>query len=80
LNITLPNIGAKQLITSLQPHIAFSSGSACTSNNIEPSHVLRTLGLSSEETDRSFRLSIGRFTTSSEIERAISLISEKISD
>jgi cysteine desulfurase len=80
LNITLPNINAKQLITSLQPHVAFSSGSACTSSNIEPSHVLRALGLSSEEADRSFRLSIGRFTTSSEIENAISLISEKISD
>jgi cysteine desulfurase len=80
LNITLPNIDAKQLITSLQPHVAFSSGSACTSNNIEPSHVLRALGLSSQEADRSFRLSVGRFTTGSEIEKAISLISEKISD
>jgi cysteine desulfurase len=80
LNITLPNIDARQLITSLQPHVAFSSGSACTSSNIEPSHVLRALGLSSEEADMSFRLSIGRFTTSSEIEKAISLISKKISD
>jgi cysteine desulfurase len=78
LNITLPNMDAKQLITSLQPNIAFSSGSACTSNNIEPSHVLRAIGLSTEETDRSFRLSVGRFTTNNEIDTAISLISNYI--
>jgi cysteine desulfurase len=61
--MTLSNIDAKQLITSLQPHAAFFSGSACTNNNIEPSHVSRALGLSSEEADRSFRLSIGHFTS-----------------
>jgi cysteine desulfurase len=71
---------AKQLITSLQPNIAFSTGSACTSNNIEPSHVLRAIGLSTEEADRSFRLSVGRFTTKDEIDTAISLISDKLSN
>jgi len=76
LNITLPHIESKQLITLLQPKLAFSTGSACTSNNIEPSHVLRAIGLSSEETDRSFRLSVGRFTTTEEIDSAISLIGE----
>jgi cysteine desulfurase len=76
LNITLPHLDSKQLITLLQPKLAFSTGSACTSNNIEPSHVLRAIGLSSEETDRSFRLSVGRFTTTEEIDIAVSLIGE----
>jgi cysteine desulfurase len=76
LNITLPFFDSKQLITLLQPKLAFSTGSACTSNNIEPSHVLRAIGLSTEEADRSFRLSVGRFTTDNEIDTAISLITE----
>jgi cysteine desulfurase len=76
LNITLPFLESKQLITLLQPKLAFSTGSACTSNNFEPSHGLRAIGLSSKETDRSFRLSVGRFTTTEEIDIAISLISE----
>jgi cysteine desulfurase len=76
LNITLPHLESKRLITLLQPKLAFSTGSACTSSNYEPSHVLRAIGLSSEETDRSFRLSVGRFTTTEEIDIAVSLIGE----
>ena len=76
LNITSPFLESKQLITLLQPKLAFSTGSACTSNNIEPSHVLRAIGLSSEESDKSFRLSVGRYTTIEEIDISISLISE----
>ena len=76
LNITLPRLESKQLITLLQPKLAFSTGSACTSSNIEPSHVLRAIGLTSEEADKSFRLSVGRFTATSEVDMAISLICE----
>jgi cysteine desulfurase len=79
INITLPHFEAKNLITLLQPKIAFSTGSACTSNNIEPSHVLKAIGLTTEEADRSFRLSVGRFTTSNEIDDAISLFTEVFS-
>jgi len=76
LNITLPIIESKQLITLLQPQLAFSSGSACTSSNIEPSHVLKAIGLSTAAIDKSFRLSVGRFTTINEVETSISLISK----
>jgi cysteine desulfurase len=79
LNILLPTIEAKQLILSLQPHIAFSTGSACTSGVIEPSHVLRAIGLSTEEAERSFRITVGRFTDDSDIEHAIKLIGKNIS-
>jgi cysteine desulfurase len=80
LNILLPVLESKQLITLLQPKIAFSTGSACTSSNIEPSHVLRAIGLTSEEADRSFRLSVGRFTNTNEVDIAISLICEILDD
>jgi cysteine desulfurase len=80
LNITLPNMDAKQLIFSLQPHIAFSTGSACTSGIIEPSHVLKSIGLTTEEADRSFRISVGRFTSKADIHKAIALISAKIQE
>ena len=80
LNITLPHIDAKQLITLLQPKLAFSSGSACTSNNIEPSHVLKAIGLTTNEADRSFRLSVGRYTTIDEINTTVSLMFEVINN
>ena len=67
LNITLPNIDARQLIFNLQPAIAFSTGSACTSGITEPSHVLRAIGLTTAEADASFRMTIGRFTTEDDI-------------
>jgi len=74
LNITINGLESKQFILSLQPHIAFSTGSACTSGIIEPSHVLKAIGLSTEEADCSFRMSVGRFTTEDEIHRALDLI------
>jgi cysteine desulfurase len=75
LNLTIPGIDSKQFILSLQPRIAFSTGSACTSGTIEPSHVLKAIGLSTEDADNSFRMSIGRFTTEDEIINALTFIS-----
>jgi cysteine desulfurase len=77
LNFTIPGIDAKQFILSLQPRIAFSTGSACTSGIIEPSHVLKAIGLSTEEADSSFRMSVGRFTTETEIGRAIEIVKKQ---
>jgi cysteine desulfurase len=78
LNFTIPGIDAKQFILSLQPHIAFSTGSACTSGIIEPSHVLKAIGLSTEEADSSFRMSVGRFTTETDIGKAIKIIKKRV--
>lgn len=71
LNITLPNKDSRGLILSLQPHVAFSTGSACTSGIQEPSHVLKAIGLSTTEAERSFRITVGRFTTENDIEHII---------
>ncbi len=54
--------------------LAVSSGSACNSASIEPSHVLRALGISDELASRSIRFSFGRMTTESDIDRAVELI------
>ena len=60
INVVLPDIDARQFIMSYQPNVCFSSGAACSSGIQEASHVLRAIGRSTEEADRSFRLTIGR--------------------
>lgn len=62
LSITFPGIDAKALIGKLQPNIAISTGSACTSGTYEPSHVLCAIGLSTKDADSTIRISLGRPT------------------
>ena len=58
--------------------LAVSSGSACTSASLEPSYVLRALGVEEELAHTSLRLGIGRFTTEAEIDQAISSITTSV--
>jgi cysteine desulfurase len=69
LNLTLPGIPAQALIEAC-PSIAISTGSACTSASVEPSYVLRALGLPDELANASIRIGLGRFTTAAEVEFA----------
>ncbi len=71
LNIGLPGVPADELIRSTAADIAISTGSACSSASSEPSHVLLALGLDPETADTSVRISLGRFTTEADIDRAI---------
>ncbi len=70
-NIRLDGYDAKDLLNALQPNLAASTGSACTSGIPEPSHVLRAIGLDEDQADSSIRFSFGRFTTDDEIENAV---------
>ncbi len=71
INISFNFVEGESLIMSL-PEIAVSSGSACTSASLEPSYVLRALGLNDELAHSSLRFSIGRFTTEENVDAAIS--------
>jgi cysteine desulfurase len=77
LNISIKNTVAEQLF-NFMPHIALSSGSACTSGTIEKSHVLKAMNLSDERIDGSFRISVGRKTTKSEIKKLIDSLTKII--
>jgi len=70
LNLTFPGISAQALIEAC-PSIAVSTGSACTSAVVEPSYVLRALGLSDALANASIRIGLGRFTTAAEIDFAV---------
>ncbi len=77
LNISFAYVEGESLMMALKD-LAGSSGSACTSASLEPSYVLRALGLNDELAHSSIRFSIGRFTTAEEIDYAIGLIRDSI--
>jgi cysteine desulfurase len=67
LNIRFHEVDNRELMGMLQPYVAASTGSACTSGLPHPSHVLISIGLTSEEANNSVRFSFGRFTTVKQI-------------
>ncbi|OUR79292.1 IscS subfamily cysteine desulfurase [Colwellia psychrerythraea] len=77
LNVSFNFVEGESLIMALKD-LAVSSGSACTSASLEPSYVLRALGLNDEMAHSSIRFSFGRFTTAEEIDYAIDLIKNAI--
>ena len=70
LNVSFDYVDGETLLANLKD-IALSSGSACTSANPEPSHVLRALGLSEETVRGSVRFGLGRFNTAEEVDYCI---------
>jgi len=77
LNVSFAYVEGEAMMMGIKD-IACSSGSACTSASLEPSYVLRALGLEAELAHTSIRFGIGRFNTEAEIDFAISLIVEKV--
>lgn len=77
LNVSFAYVEGESLIMALKD-LAVSSGSACTSASLEPSYVLRALGLNDELAHSSIRFSMGRFTTDEEIDYAVKLIRDSI--
>ena len=77
LNVSFAYVEGESLIMALKD-LAVSSGSACTSASLEPSYVLRALGLDDEQAHSSIRFSFGRFSTEDEVDYAIKKIREAV--
>lgn len=78
LSCSLPGIPNSALLARLRSQLACSSGSACTVGTPAPSHVLRALGLSSDLLNGAVRLSLGKWTTVAEVDRAAALLTETV--
>ena len=74
LNICFKGYDAGAVLGKLQPMLAASTGSACTTGTPEPSHVLIEIGLSLQDAESSIRFGLGRFTNDTEIDNAVRLI------
>jgi cysteine desulfurase len=77
LNISFNYVEGESLIMGIKG-LAVSSGSACTSASLEPSYVLRALGRSDELAHSSLRMTIGRFTTTEDIDYAVASIKQNV--
>ena len=77
LNLSFAGVEGESIILAIKD-LAVSSGSACTSASLEPSYVLRSMGIGEELAHTSIRFGIGKFTTEQEIDYAVDLICSKI--
>jgi cysteine desulfurase len=79
-NISFAGVDGDALLAGLGKNVALSSGSACTSASMEPSYVLKALGVDDRLAHASLRLGLGRFTTVEEIEYAIGEIGKTVTN
>lgn len=77
LNVSFAYVEGESLLMGLK-QVAVSSGSACTSASLEPSYVLRAMGLDDELAHSSLRMTIGRYTTREEIDYVVDLIKQNV--
>lgn len=77
LNVQFADIEGEALLMAIQD-LAVSTGSACTSASVEPSYVLRALGLSNALAHSSIRFSVGRYTSAEEIEYTVALLNRVV--
>lgn len=78
IHMSFPYVDGASLLTALGNKIAVSNGSACNSASVEPSHVLTAMGIERGLAFASLRLSIGRYTTKDDIEKAIKIITKEV--
>jgi cysteine desulfurase len=79
-NISFLNIDGEKMIFEAGSDVAFSRSSACTSATLEPSYVLKAMGLSDSQIHNSFRFSLGRFSSQRQVDHAIHVISRIVKD
>jgi cysteine desulfurase len=77
LHVSFDGVDGEALLLSVR-ELALSSGSACTSASLEPSHVLRAMGVSSEHAHGSLRFGLGRGTTEADVEVAVRVVTERV--
>ncbi len=79
LNLAIPGVQGETILLGLDMEgVAASAGSACTTGNSEPSHVLRAMGLSDERCRASLRFTVGRDNTTDEIDEAVDVLAEAV--
>lgn len=80
LNVAVPGVQGETVLLGLDMEgVAASAGSACTTGNSEPSHVLRAMGLSDDRCRASLRFTVGRDNTAEEIDEAVDVVAETVS-
>ncbi|GAA5221626.1 cysteine desulfurase family protein [Membranihabitans marinus] len=79
-NVVFKYVDGEQLMVKINSVVAVSSGSACTSANPDPSHVLLHMGLSELDAKASIRFSLGRFNTLEEVNKAVDMVVEKVAE
>ena len=78
LNVSFEDVEGESLLAAIRPHLAVSTGSACTSALAEPSYVLRALGRSERLSESSLRFGLGRTTTEADIDVAVATLSREV--
>lgn len=76
LHVSIQGIDSLQLLNNLQPHIAFSLGSACNGLNRDYPSLMKEIGVDKDEFESSFRITVGRMTTKEEIDFAVQKITD----
>ena len=77
-NVRFIGINAQDILQSIQPRVAASTGSACTSGIPESSHVLRGMGFTEQEASECIRFSMGRYTTEADVEEAVVIVVDAV--
>jgi cysteine desulfurase len=77
LNLSFTHVEGEALLMGLR-EIALSSGSACTSATLQPSHVLRAIGTSDELAQSSIRFGLGRYNTAEEVDFVVARVAEEV--
>ncbi|WP_414566405.1 MULTISPECIES: cysteine desulfurase family protein [unclassified Anabaena] len=80
LHISIPDVPNSAIIARVRHQLAISTGAACSSGVVAPSHVLQSMNLAENMIEGALRIGVGKFTTKAEIEKASSLIISAVND